>query len=108
MNGIRFYAELPDNRGSKSGSKKYQPFTRKYLASVAEKGAHVNCVAVIHANGRNAYNHYDCVAAVQGESNSPVCSTVVGSDYLRKRCVRITEKLARQLHPALFASGLIG
>jgi len=45
----------------------------------------------------------DAVVSVRGTSNSPVCGGSVSRDYLRSRCVRVPETLARQLHPELFA-----
>lgn len=108
MKGYRFYAELPDSRGSKSGSKKWAPFTRRTLTNDADHGFHNNCIAVpLDDRGYLYWLHgmlmADCFAAVHGTSNSPVHGTSHSCDYLRIRCVRISAELARRLHPNLFA-----
>ncbi|MGA1831626.1 hypothetical protein [Rhizobium wenxiniae] len=116
MKDVHFFAEMPEERKSKSASKAYphHPWTRETLRSFAMGGLHVNVVAVIQGtarlgeiNGHKRDVHYDSVSAVYDHENSAVASTGVTDGYLRKRAVRIDEALARKLHPALFASGLL-
>jgi hypothetical protein len=45
---------------------------------------------------------YDAVGATYFERNSPVSSTSVSHAYLTEKCKRISEALAREIHPALF------
>ena len=106
MKGFRFYAELPTERGSKSGCKRFMPFTRKVLSWAAENRQNVNCVATpLDDAGRplwQAGDTMDAVCAVQDVPNGGCCFGGVSREYLRKRCVRIPAALARKLHPALF------
>ena len=44
----------------------------------------------------------ECTAAVFSHSNSGVAGTAVSDDVLRKNYRRITEKRAREIHPAMF------
>lgn len=101
MKGFRFYAELPENRGSKAANKRYRAFNRQYLESVARDGMHVNCIAVMHANGQNDVGDWDSFAPVSDRANAPVEAASVQGDYLRRRCVRISSDLALKLHPNL-------
>lgn len=114
MKNYRFYAELPDGQNSKSGSKHVYAFTREYLQNIADTGICNNCVAVLlddkgqplwHTPGLSSTpsDSMDAISAVNGRSNAPVESCSVDRGYLRKRCVRIDETLARRLHPNLFA-----
>lgn len=103
MEGVRFYAEMQDERGSKSGSRRWKPFTRATLAAGAEEGQRCNVVAIFPGNSRLG-DQWDGIGSVLGTSNSPVCSVSPDSGYLRKRCVRVSEALARKLHPRLFAT----
>jgi hypothetical protein len=108
LTGYRFYAELPDGRGGKSGTKKHAPFTVAALRDVAARGLHNNvCAVPLDDEGRPLWQgatlNADAVVSVRGTSNSPVCGGSVSRDYLRTRCVRVPQALARQLHPQLFA-----
>lgn len=116
MKGIHFFAEMPEGRKSKSASKAhpFQPWTRATLRRYAAEGKHVNVCAVIQDTqrlgemiGYQREVHFDAIASVFDHPNSAVCSTGTTAGYLRARAVRIDEDLARKLHPALFASGLL-
>lgn len=106
MKNFHFYAELPEARGSKSASKHWGPFTVSVLWGIAHTGLRNNCIAVPLENGRPMYQgntlNFDAFGvALEGVHNS-VEGVGTTRDYLRKRCVRISEDLARKLHPALF------
>jgi hypothetical protein len=45
---------------------------------------------------------YDGIGAVHDHPNSGVGNTGVSPDYLKDKCKRISEKLAREIHPQLF------
>jgi hypothetical protein len=45
----------------------------------------------------------ECAAAVLSEPNSCVAGTMVSRDVLTKNYRRVTEKRAREIHPAMFA-----
>lgn len=107
MKGYRFYAEMDEARGSKSASKRWGAFNRNWLQWYANENGYVNCIAVLLENGQPMYQgstmRFDVISAVNGCSNAPVCLGGADNDYLRKRCVRIDEDLARRLHPRLFS-----
>ncbi len=42
------------------------------------------------------------IGALYDTPNSPVCGTGVSVDWLRKKCRRISEQRAREIHPRLF------
>ncbi len=107
MKGYRFYAEMPADRGSKSGSKKWEPFTKAFLAWLAKDNFHNNCIAVpLDEKGQPMWcgNTFkmDAYVTDTDRSNSWPMGGVVERDYLRERCVRIDAALARKLHPKLF------
>lgn len=107
MKGYRFFAEMSEERGSKSGSKCYHAFTRDYLEGLADQGRHHNCIAV----PLNQYGDplwvgdtlkMDAYHTGSDLANGWVSSGLVERGYLRTRCVRISAALARKLHPRLF------
>lgn len=108
MKGIRFFAALPEERGSKSASKQYpmQPWTVKTLRGIADAGKYADCVAVYTDRSQWCMHggsvQCEAVAGVYSHENSACTTTSVGLEWLRKRCVRVPEDLARKLHPALF------
>lgn len=88
MKGYRFYEEFD------SGYKK-----RKRQSSG-------NVLALdIDGHGRPFYTGrgMECTAALLSEPNSPICGTQVSRKVLAKNYRRITEKRAREIHPAMFA-----
>lgn len=107
MDGFAFYAVMPDERNSKSASKKYPlRFNRAMLKISAEANRYVECMAVATDRAQH-YNHsgkymMECISALMVDNDQAVCSSSTSRDYLRKRCIRISESLARKLHPALF------
>lgn len=86
MKGYRFYLEF----GSKS---------------LKRKGQHEGTViAVIPENSWLEGKTYmvGAIAALLYKPNSPVCGCNSSWDYIHDRCKRISEKRAREIHPALF------
>lgn len=84
MNGIRFYQEFKDRAKRRSGG---------------------TVVAALVVNGSywsSGIFCYEALAALFDQPNSPVATTGVALDYLRRRCKRISEVKARTIHPALF------
>lgn len=107
MKDFKFYAEMPEDRRSKSASIKFDAFTRDNLRTLASRGLHNNVIAVpLDDAGRPLWigdtTSMDAFVTQVDRSNSPVAGGVVQQEYLRKRCVLIRESLARQLHPNLF------
>ncbi len=108
MKDFHFFACMPDGRNSKSASKQFpmQPWTRATLRSYAAAGRYVDCVAVYTDRNLsyvlNGEVQREAITGVYAHENSACCSSSVSHSYLDKRCVRVDEKLARRLHPALF------
>ena len=108
MKGYRFYAEMPQERKSKSASKAnpFFPWTVAALRAKAESGFRCDMVAlIIGDNGKPVYSGSwmaDAVGvAIEGNQLS-YCHAQVADEYLTKRCTRIPEDLARILSPQLF------
>ena len=109
MIGFQFYAVMPEARKSKSASKAYpfDPFTAKNLKAkaAADPSFRHECLGLHIENiGGRSWRHNPGAACltIEGVLNS-VGYSGVSLDYLAKRCVRIPEALARQLHPELLA-----
>lgn len=107
MQGYHFFAVMPDERKSKSASKRFpfQPWTRATLQTYADAGNYVECLAVdpegfadMSLGGRK----FECAGALMADNDQAVCGSSCSHDYLHKRCTRISEALARKLHPSLF------
>lgn len=52
----------------------------------------------------NRWEMVDCVSAAYEWPNSAVCSTSASRDWLRSNCLRVSEKVAREIHPNLFST----
>lgn len=105
MIGYRFFACMPDGRKSKSASKQHpmQPWTVATLRTYAKRGTYVECVAIdIESAALRCDGHIDCASALMADNDQAVCSSSCSREFLRKRCTRIPEAVARKLHPALF------
>lgn len=103
----RWYAEMPESRGSKSATKYHNAFTRAFLQNVIALGFRHNCVAVpLNGDGQPLWIPgtlmMDAYAGVNDQSNAPVAGTTVEQAYLRRRCLRITPGMVEKLHPNLF------
>jgi hypothetical protein len=84
MKGVRFYEEFANKRRGVSEG---------------------NVVAILFCNGftiREDGRQYDAIVALTHDPNSTTASSGVSSGYLRKKCKRITEARAREIHPKLF------
>ena len=95
MKGYRFYLEYPSK-------------TEKNKATVKRPGNHEgNCIAVPLSNGGGLLYGGDwsieTFSAVYKEPNSDCCGSQASLGYLRERCKRIPERLAREIHPKLFS-----
>ena len=102
MLGINFYLNYPNK-------------TEKHKGTRKNPGNHSgNVVAVFTKHERGKWTNFPdwisygsgpiagAVGALFYEPNSVVCSTSVGLSYLDDRCKRISEKMAREIHPELF------
>jgi hypothetical protein len=83
MKGYRFYLE-------------YAKPSYKKKATVKNPGKHQGNVFALQIGSNGG------MGAVMFYPNSPVTSTTIESGYLRNNCKRISEKLAREIHPNLF------
>jgi len=94
MKHARFYLEFPDVRAKERSGKE-------------NKGHSGNVVAVFDAFGDGfVVRHDGCLDSMSGifeYPNSPVGSGGVSvHHYLQPQCKRVSERLARVIHPMLF------
>ena len=108
MKVYRFYAEMPEGRRSKSASKANPfPWTVAALRDRAAQGFRCTLVAVpLDDDGRPLWHETDlCMdavtVAIEGNHYHYGWNSV-HVDYLRNRCTRISEDLARVLSHELF------
>lgn len=91
MKGYTFYLEYPSRTEKNKGR-----------AKPGKLGNHQgNVIAKMEVNNWFNFSH-EAIVALYDTPNSFVCSGSVGMDYLHTRCKRISEKLAREIHPNLF------
>ena len=106
MELVRFYLEYPSAKEKNRRPAASRKHTGNVIAAYLEPGG---------KDGRNLGEHSyflgvfrDGELMIEGASalfdhpNSVVCSGSVAWTYLRERCVRISEKEAREIHPNLF------
>ena len=91
MKGFRFYLEFEN----KSAKKKSGKENRNHSGNVVAIFNNSLCV-------RNGSLLYEGLSGVYFEENSPVNYGSIGYEYLHDNCKRISEKLAREIHPELF------
>ena len=109
MQGYRFYAVMPESRGSKSASKAhpFDPWTVARLKAKADEGFRADLVAVmLDDSGQPLWQGATLICdafatAIEGNPLS-YCVTGVDRDYLAKRATRVPADLARRLSPELF------
>lgn len=91
MKGYRFYEELV-NKGKRSELPK-----GTIVAVMLDEDDR----PMVFSSSTGWVN-YSAVAGVFDEPDSAVCTTSVDAEYLRDCCRRVSEKRAREIHPALF------
>lgn len=109
MNGIRFYADLAGtiSREDWSGrgfekSDFSKKTTRAQLVAAANIGKKCNVIAVFTGKEHRYGNgDQEALGATFAHPDSDVSVGAVAFEYLRG-CRRISESLARRLHPRLF------
>ena len=111
MKGYRFYAVMPESRGSKSASKRhpFDPWTVARLKEKAAEGFRCDLVALaLDEKGRVYWeragtDRMSAIAtAIEGDHLSYMyCG--ISRAWLAKRATRIPAELARQLSPEFFA-----
>ncbi len=84
MKGIRFYQVYENKR---------KPATAKQEIIAVYPDTMRVCNGIV----------LDCISAIYFCDNSPVCYSTCSWDYLIEKCKRVSEKRAREIHPALFA-----
>ena len=92
MKGLKFYLEYPTIKDKRAA-------TRKNVGNHSG-----NCIAIIENTYRvcNGSIVEDAIGAVFFTRNSAVGLTAVSDEYKIQNCKRISEKQAREIHPALF------
>lgn len=94
MKDYHFYLEYPTAKDRRAGTRK-------------NPGNHSGTVVVVFTDRETQYRSgndwmYECISSVQDTPDGAVCSGSASYGYLRERCKRISEKLAREIHPTLF------
>lgn len=94
MKGYRFYSD-----SASTYAKRHNKHRGSVIAiDLDDRG---RPIGRMHHTGKDYM--IECTAGMFDWPDSGVGGTSVSQDYLRKRCKRIPEKLAREIHPALFA-----
>lgn len=94
MNGVRFYLEFPDSATKKRSGRTNNGHSGNVFAAFISNGAHINSLRD---------RQWEGLAAVLFEPNSPVATVTVSIDHwAHARCKRVSEALARKIHPRLF------
>lgn len=97
MKNAVFYAVMPEPRKSKKACKTWPiPFTRAGIRQMDR----CECLAVDVGDPCWRRNPEGAALAIDGNMSS-VCWSGLSLDYLRDRCVRISESEARRLHVEL-------
>lgn len=95
MVGIRFYLEFESQQAKKKATRNN--------GYDGHKGTVVAVFPELNWYGYASMSTiYDAIGALNDKPDSVVCSTSVSQVYLDQRCKRISEKLARKIHPKLF------
>lgn len=93
MKDFRFYLEYESTADKRRG-------TRKAL------GQHTGNVIAVDSTLRSYYTRggemIECYSGTFSTPNSPACWTSANREYLHKKCRRISEAQAREIHPLLF------
>jgi len=105
MKNVIFYAVMPQDRTSKAASKAYPffPFTRAGIERAHDLGQDIECFAldVSDQDGRSWRYHPEGAGLVLDSDRTSVAYTSCSIEWLNKRCVKISEKLALKLHPEI-------
>lgn len=93
MKGFHFFLEYA-NKTEKNKATRKDP-----------KNHRGTVIAVMYENEYRipGTDQHEAIASVQDIPNSSVCHTSASYGYLREKCLRISEKQAREIHPALFS-----
>ena len=97
MKGVTFYLEYPNKTAKKNSTKK-----DNYPNNSG------NVIAVFSDDEGNRFylpdnQSVECACGLWERPNSPVCGSSVSLEYLSERCKRISEAVAKQIHPKMFA-----
>lgn len=93
MKGYRFFLEFSSEKERRKATVKNPiKHTGNVLAIMTDEKPYIEKGAVM----------FHGIGAVYYYPNSPVGCTSVHSEYL-KRCIRIPESMAREIHPQLFS-----
>jgi len=91
MKNTRFYLEFPDATAKRKSGKSNIGHSGNVIAIWPEQ-YYISVEGVM----------FDGMSGVYSCENSPVCSGGASLGYLQSNCKRISEKLAREIHPELF------
>lgn len=108
MNGFRFYADIPGTEYDPKESsfprgRLPSDITVERLGILGDVGTHVNVIALLLGPEHCGHDGtQEALVSTFGYPNSDTSLSSVDRKYLR-RCRRIPERVARNLHPRLFA-----
>ena len=91
MKGYRFYEEL-ENKGRKG-----ERSAGNVVALILEQDERGHWWPIYMPTFA-----VECICGLFAEPNSPVCGGQTARSYLWDKCRRVSEKRAREIHPALF------
>lgn len=90
MNGVRFYADYGSAKARRVATRPHGQTTGKAANPL-----------VLLSGVRSIGGNYSAVVSLTGEVDSPLATGMVCRDYLRLRCRRIPEQLARRWYPQI-------
>ena len=93
MKGVTFYAEYPTEAEKRAGGSIFTVLAKTSKWDYQyERGSWADAVTCEYGKG-NSRSHFT--------------STSIEKAYIRKYCRRITESVARSIHPEIFNCGLL-
>jgi hypothetical protein len=106
MKGVYFYRDC----GSPQAKNRLRHLARKDYGVVASQVTEVgNVIAMFVGKGGRTVGHWstrgfiaETISAVFDYDNSPVASSGASIEYMQQCTIRVSEKVARQIHPEMF------
>jgi hypothetical protein len=97
MKSYRFYLEHETPQDKRRGV-----HTGQVIAIIDVMDDDFRLQYIGHDENRKLVCGYECISSLYSEVNSVVCGSSVSRQYLTENCKRISERIARQIHPKLF------
>lgn len=101
MKYVRFYLEYESPAAKKRGG----PHTGNVIAAILREDGNFQYTFDVRT-GEDGKKEYvavgEVISAIFFSPNSPVCGGGADLGYIHDQCKRISERKAREIHPALF------